>query len=102
MGYKSLTNIEGRALIYQKILLESDTIEKLKLLKLLKESLKKDNLEKAFDLELKKYLEKMNPTDIPDNLTSFYYTNIQINKNSAKKIKFNNDIMHQSKLINYF
>ena len=100
--YKSLTNIEGRALIYQKILLESDTIEKLKLLKLLKESLKKDKLEQAFDLELKKYLEKMNPAEIPDNLTSFYYTNIKIKNETAKKTKFNKDVLHQSKLINYF
>ena len=44
----------------------------------------------------------MNPTDIPDNLTSFYYTNIEIEKMMKKKIKFNKDILHQSKLINYF
>ncbi len=101
-SHKSLGNIESRALIYQKILLESEMIEKLKLLKILKTSFKKDDLNNAFDLELKKFLEKMNPTEIPDNLTSFYYTNIQINKSSSKKIKFNNDVMHQSKLINYF
>ena len=47
--YKSLSSIEGRALIYQKILLESEGIEKLKLLKILKDSFKKDNLENAFD-----------------------------------------------------
>ena len=35
-SYKSLSNIEGRALIYQKILLESELVEKLKYLKLLK------------------------------------------------------------------
>ena len=40
--------------------------------------------------------------DIPDNLTSFYYTNIQINKKDDKKIKYNNEVLHQSKLINYF
>ena len=51
---------------------------------------------------MKIFLEKINPLDIPDNLTSFYYTNIQIEKDEDKKIKFNNDIMHQSKLINYF
>ena len=39
---------------------------------------------------------------MPDNLTSFYYTNVKIEKNSKKKIKFNNEIIHQSKLINYF
>ena len=100
--YKTLPNIEGRALVYQKILLESEMVEKLKLLKILKNSFENDDLGKAFDLELKTFLEKINPTDIPDNLTSFYYTNILIEKQDDKKIKFNNDIIHQSKLINYF
>ena len=101
-SYKSLSNIEGRALIYQKILLESELVEKLKLLKLLKDSFKNDNLEDAFDIELKKFLEKINPTEVPDNLTSFYYTNIEIKENDNSEKKFNKDVLHQSKLINYF
>ena len=101
-SYQSLSNIEARALIYQKILLESEMIEKLRLLKILKESFKKDNINQAFDEELKKYLKEMDPLKIPDTLTSFYYTNIEIEKKDKKKIKFNNDIIHQSKLINYF
>ena len=100
--YKSLSNIESRALIYQKILLESEPVERLKLLKILKELFLKDNLNNAFDVELKKFLKGIDPTRIPANLTSFYYTNIEIEKNLQKKIKFNNDVMHQSKLINYF
>ena len=44
----------------------------------------------------------MDPLEIPDNLTSFYYTNIKIEKEKKQKIKFNNDILHQSKLLNYF
>ena len=101
-SYKSLGNIEARALIYQKILLESEMIEKLKLLKILKTSFIKDNLSNAFNLELKKFLKEMNPTEIPDNLTSFYYTNIKISNELTKKIKYNGDILHQSKMINYF
>ena len=100
--YKSLASIEGRALIYQKILLESEKIEKLKLLKILKESFDKDNLNNAFDIELKKFLKDIDPAEIPYNFTSFYYANAVTNKNIKKKIKFNNDILHQSKLINYF
>ena len=99
---KSLSNIESRALIYQKILLESEPVERLKLLKILKELFLKDKLNNAFDVELKKFLKEIDPTKIPANLTSFYYTNIEIEKNLQKKIKFNNDVMHQSKLINYF
>ena len=100
--YKSLGNIEGRALIYQKILLESENIERLKLLKILKDSFKKDNLNNSFDVELKMFLEEIDPLDIPGDYTSFYYANISIEKNEKKKIKFNNDILHQSKIINYF
>tara|TARA_B100001057_G_scaffold48253_1_gene43031 strand:+ start:3007 stop:4773 length:1767 start_codon:yes stop_codon:yes gene_type:complete len=101
-SYKSLSNIEARALIYQRILLESEIVERLKLLKILKNLFKKDNLQNAFDIELKNFLEKIDPLEIPDNLTSFYYTNIKIEKKLDKKIKFNNDVLHQSKLINYF
>ena len=103
-SYKTLSKIESRALIYQKILLESDDVEKLKLLKLLKKLFKEANLDNAFNKNLKKYLKEMSPENIPANLTSFYYTNLKINENNNidKKIKFNNDILHQSKLLNYF
>ena len=101
-AYKSLSSIEARALIYQRILLESKMTEKLKLLKLLKALFKKEKIEDAFDEELIRYLEKINPTDVPDNLTSFYYTNIKILEEEKLDIKYNNEILHQSKLINYF
>ena len=100
--FKSLSNIEGRALIYQRILLESEMVEKLKLLKLLKKSFKDEGLENAFDIELKNFLNKINPEDIPGNLTSFYYTNIDTKEDQTKNVKFNNEILHQSKLLNYF
>ncbi len=100
--HKTLTNIEARALIYQKILLESEMIERLKLLKILKSSFENDDITNAFNTELKKFLKQYDPIEIPDNLTSFYYTNIKINNTVTKKTKFNNNIMHQSKLINYF
>ena len=101
-SHKSLSNIEARALLYQKILLESEMIEKLKLLRILKKSFQKDNLNNAFDIELKKFLKEMDPTKIPDNLTSFYYANIQLDHNEPSEIKYNNDVLYQSKLINYF
>ena len=101
-SYKNLSNIEARALIYQRVLLESELVKKLKLLKILKNLFKDEGIENAFDIELKKFLEMIDPADIPDNLTSFYYTNIRIEKNLEKKIKFNNNVLHQSKLINYF
>ncbi len=101
-SYKSLNNIEARALIYQKILLVTEMNERLRLLKILKTLFKKDKISNAFENELRNFLDEMDPLSIPDNLTSFYYTNIQIKKEPKEKIKFNNDILHQSKLVNYF
>ena len=100
--YKLLSSIEARALIYQRILLESEMIDRLKLLKILKSLFEKEKIGEAFDVELKKFLAQIKPTDVPDNLTSFYYTNIKIKKENEDKIKFNNDILHQSRLVNYF
>ncbi len=101
-AYKSLSSIESRALIYQKILLVSEVVEKLKLLKILKNSFENDDIGLAFDTKLKEFLNVIEPTDVPDNLTSFYYTNITLKKKLEKEVKFNNDVLHQSKLINYF
>ncbi len=101
-AYKSLSNIESRALIYQKILLVSDVSEKLKLLKILKNSFENDEIGLAFDNKLKEFLNTIEPVNVPDNLTSFYYTNITLKKDPENKVKFNNDVLHQSKLINYF
>ena len=101
-SYKTLSKIEARALIYQKILLESEMVKKLKLMKLLKKLFKNDNIDNAFDTELKKFLDKIDPIDVPDNLTSIYYTNIKIKESKVIDIKYDKDILHQSKLINYF
>ena len=54
-SYKALSNIEARALVYQRILLESDVDKKLRLLKLLKDLFIKDGYENAFDTELKEF-----------------------------------------------
>ena len=101
-AYKSLSGIESRALIYQKVLLVSEVDEKLKLLKILKTSFENEKIELAFDVKLKEFLNKIEPTNVPDNLTSFYYTNITLKKDLVNEIKFNNDVLHQSKLVNYF
>ena len=68
---------------------------------MLKNSFESDDKSLAFEDELRKFLEEIKPTDVPDNLTSFYYTNIKIKKKSERKIEFNNNVLHQSKLLNY-
>ncbi|MEK9786781.1 MAG: hypothetical protein VW241_01200 [Candidatus Pelagibacter sp.] len=101
-SYKSLSNIEARALIYQRSLIESDTEKKLEFLKLLKDLFIKDEYSNAFDIELKQTLETIEPDDVPSNYTTFYFDNIQEDSIELKDIKFNKDILHQSRLVNYF
>ena len=101
-SYKALSNVEARALVYQKILLESDINKKLGLIKLLKNLFIKDNYSKAFDKELKKFLEAINPDEVPSNFTTFYFDYLENDNKTLNDIRFNKDILHQSKLINYF
>jgi hypothetical protein len=101
-SYKSLSNIEARALVYQRSLLESDTEKKLEFIKLLKDLFTKDGYSNAFDAELKEILEKIEPNDVPSNFTTFYSNNLKEEKQELNDIKFNNDILHQSRLVNYF
>jgi hypothetical protein len=101
-SYKTLSNVEARALIYQRILLESEVTKKLELIKILKNLFIKDNYSNAFDNELKKFLREIDPNKVPSNFTTFYFNNLENKDERAKNIKFNKDILHQSKLINYF
>ena len=101
-SHKMLTNVEARALIYQRILLESNVTKKLELIKILKELFIKDNYSNAFDNELKGFLENIDPEDVPSNFTTFYQKKLKDKKETTKNIKFNKDILHQSKLVNYF
>ena len=101
-SYKSLSNVEARALVYQRVLLESNIEKKLELIKLLKDLFIKDNYANAFDSELKKFLKSINQDEVPSNFTTFYFDNLDKENDEFNNIKFNKDILHQSKLVNYF
>ena len=101
-SYKTLPKSEGRALIYQGILLTSNPDKKIELMKILKDSFVEDNISNAFNKELKNFLDKINIEEIPSNFTSFYNRYSKDNKISNMNIKLNNKILHQSKLIDYF
>ena len=100
--YKSLSNIEARALIYQKILLESETSKKLELIKILKNLFIDENISNAFDQHLKKFLKDLDPDEIPSNYSTFYSKYLKEDQKNLLKIKYNNDVLHQAKLVNYF
>ena len=101
-AYKLLPSVQGRALLYQRLLLSKDPEQILDLSSKLKDSFVSENIENAFNKELSKMLGKINVEDIPSNYSTFYTINL-INKNPKKsKIKINNKIIYQSKLLNYF
>ncbi len=100
--FKSLTNIESRALLYQSVLLESDINRKIELMKLLKEVFIKDKIGNAFEEKLKDLLQDIELNQISSKHTSFYLENINTDEKKQTKIKYNDDLLHQSKLIKYF
>ena len=101
-AYKLLPDYQGRALIYQRLLLTSDSNVKISLSSLLNQSFDENNLSNAFDEELSKILKTIDENQIPSNFTKFYAQNRESQKEKQLKIKFNNKIFHQSKLLNYF
>ncbi len=101
-SYKTLSSIEGKALVYQRLLLTEEPKLKLELAKILKDIFKSEDIENAFDLELERFLKKIDKADVPSNFTTFYNQNMNDDETINKKIKYNNEILHQSKLLNYF
>ena len=100
--YKSLPPIEGRALVYQRVLLTEEPKLKLELMKILKDIFEEEGIGNAFDVELRKFLNQISIENIPANFTTFYDSYGKNEEIIDKKIKYNNKILHQSKLINYF
>ncbi len=101
-SYKSLASIEGKALIYQRVLLAEEPNLKIELIKILKDIFESEGIGNAFDVELKNFLKQIDIEDVPSNFTTFYNEHKNDKEIINKKIKYNNKILHQSKLVNYF
>ncbi len=101
-AHKLLPNYEARALLYQAFLVSKDPDTQIRLLELLKNEFDNDNLSSAFDKELLRLLQTIDPQSISLEYSDFYELQLSKLKNEKFKIKYNNKILHQSKLINYF
>jgi len=101
-AHKLIPDYQGRALLYQRLLLTSDSFLKLDLSSMLNKSFDESNLSNTFDKELSKILKTINEDQVPSNFTTFYKQNRENEKEKELRIKFNNKIFHQSKLLNYF
>jgi len=98
--YKNLPSFKARALIYQSMLLSDSVDKKLYLAFLLKDLFIKDKILNVYREELSEILKSINPDEIPSNYEKLVEENL--NKMEVAKIKFDNDILHRSKVIRHF
>mgnify|MGYP003953200023 CR=1 FL=1 len=98
--YKNLPNYKARALIYQGILLSDSIEKKIDLAFLLKDLFNEDKIFNVYAEELSNILRSIDTEKIPEYYVELIEQNL--NKNSMTKIKFDNDILHRSKVIKHF
>jgi len=100
--YNNLPSYKARALIYQSILLTVDPEKKIYLSFLLKDLFKKDKIYPVYEEELSSILKQIDPDEIPEQYQEIVNENIDPNFTNTKKIKFNNNILHKSKIVRHF
>jgi len=98
--YKNLSNPKARALVYQSAILSDRAEKKIRLAFLLKDLFLKDKIFDVYAEELSNILKSIDPNEIPEDYVILIKENL--NSNSATKVKFDNDILHRSKVIRHF
>ena len=98
--YKNLPSYKARALIYQSILLNDNAEKKISLSFLLKDLFVKDKISSVYDEELINILKSIDQSNISEGYKQL--VNDTLDTKLIKKIKFNNDILHKSKIISHF
>ena len=101
--FRSFDGIESRALIYQKYLLSDNNENKIKLLFLLKNLFKKDNLSNIYVEFLSDRLKDLNEEEIPDSYKDIVKKNIiLLEKTKFGRIKYDDKILHRSKILRFY
>ena len=102
-NYQSLEPMESRALLYQKYLLSDNINNKLDLLFLLKDLFKKEKLSNIFTEHLSNELKKLQNQNIPQSYQEIVEKNIiAIEEAKLGRVKFNDKILHRSRVIRYY
>ena len=94
---------DARALIYQKYLLSDNNESKIKLLFLLEDLFKKDNLLNVYSQFMIDKLKEIDQKDVPKEYEEVIANKI-VDEEDFKlgKIKYDDKILHRSRLIKYF
>ena len=101
--YQTLESVDSRALIYQKYLLSDNEENKIKLLFLLKDLFKQENLSNIFVEFLSDRLKEINLNKVSESYKEVVQKNI-ITEEELRlgKIKFDDKVLHRSRLLKYF
>jgi len=100
--YKNMPSYKARALIYQSILLSDDIEKKLYFAFLLKGLFVKDKLFYVYEEELSNILKSIDSKKIPEYYEDIVKQNLEKSFDATKKIKFDNEIIHKSKILKHF
>ena len=100
--YQTLDDVDARSLIYQKYLLSEDTVSKLDYLFLLDDLFRKNNLQKIYSEYLSEALKNIDPENIPENYKETVKKKILTDQLALGKIKYNDKVLHQSKIIKFY
>jgi len=98
--YENMPNYKARALIYQSILLSDNEEKKISLAILLKKLFIKDKILNIYDEELSNILKSINLDKISEDYAEVIKKNLD--NNLIKKVKFDNEVLHRSKVIKHF
>ena len=101
--YQTFDETDARALIYQKYLLSETNENKIEYLFILEDLFKKSNLINVYSEFLSETIKEIGIENLPERYQETAQSRIISNDNLVQgKIKYNDKILHQSKILKYF
>jgi hypothetical protein len=101
--YQTLNESDARSLIYQKFLLSENNDSKIEYLFLLEDLFKKGNLQNFYSKFMSDKIKEIGVDNISDTYSETAQQKIIIEDESLLgKIKYNDKILHQSKIVKYY
>ena len=102
-NYQTLNESDARALIFQKYLLSEDNESKIEYLFLLEELFRKADLINIYSKFLSDRIEQIGINNLPEKYQEIALARV-INEDNllSGKIKYNDKVLHQSKILKYF